>query len=292
MSHTFGGPWTHQKLKILEAYLMAYITIFEQNERARYFRRTYVDAFAGSGTIADRATSSPYLIDPEADPEFQELHKGSVRLALDLEPGFHEYMFIERNAGRAQQLEELVSTLPRHKRAAVLRGDANTELREWARRTNWDKRRAVVFLDPYGMQVEWDTITALAQTEAVDLWLLFPVGIGVNRLLTQSIPNEAWARRLTLMFGNDEWRQEFYRAPPQGTLFGGGAEPERVAHWEQVERYFLERLATVFASVAPVPRRLYNSTNAAPLYSLFFASANPKGAPTALRIAKHLLENF
>ncbi len=42
----------------------------------------------------------------------------------------------------------------------------------------------MVFLDPYGMQVEWSTIEALAATKAIDLWYLFPLGVGVARLLT------------------------------------------------------------------------------------------------------------
>ncbi len=36
------------------------------------------------------------------------------------------------------------------------------------------------------MQVDWKTIEAVAATKAIDLWLLFPLGVGVNRLLTRS----------------------------------------------------------------------------------------------------------
>jgi three-Cys-motif partner protein len=39
---------------------------------------------------------------------------------------------------------------------------------------DWRSHRAVLFLDPYGMQVEWQTIEAIAKTAAIDLWLLFP----------------------------------------------------------------------------------------------------------------------
>ena len=33
-----------------------------------------------------------------------------------------------------------------------------------------------LFLDPYGMQVEWATIESIAHTQAIDLWLLFSAG--------------------------------------------------------------------------------------------------------------------
>jgi hypothetical protein len=35
----------------------------------------------------------------------------------------------------------------------------------------------VLFLDPYGMQVDWTTIEAIARTKAIDLRVLFPLGI-------------------------------------------------------------------------------------------------------------------
>jgi hypothetical protein len=46
----------------------------------------------------------------------------------------------------------------------------------------------------YGMQVDWTTVEAIARTKAIDLWVLFPLGIGVNRLLTKSgdIPDSLW----------------------------------------------------------------------------------------------------
>lgn len=50
-----------------------------------------------------------------------------------------------------------------------------------------------------------------------------------------------------------------------------------------------QRLGTVFAEVAPNPRLLYNSRNN-PIFLLCFAAANEVGAPTAVKIAKGLLE--
>ena len=64
------------------------------------------------------------------------------------------------------------------------RSDANEYLNEplW-QGLDRGPRRAVLFLDPYGMEVEWDTMVAIAKTQAIDLWILFPLGIAVNRLL-------------------------------------------------------------------------------------------------------------
>jgi hypothetical protein len=32
---------------------------------------------------------------------------------------------------------------------------------------DWQRHRAIVFLDPFGMQVGWDTIALLAETKAI-----------------------------------------------------------------------------------------------------------------------------
>ncbi len=52
-------------------------------------------------------------------------------------------------------------------------GDANVLVRrECAWLGGHRSRRAVMFLDPYGMQVEWSTLQAVASCSKVDLWLL------------------------------------------------------------------------------------------------------------------------
>lgn len=143
---------------------------------------------------------------------------------------------------------------------------------------------------PYGMQVEWKTIEAIAATKAIDLWVLFPLGIGVNRLLTRSgeIP-ESWRRRLDLLLGTTDWYDELYRVEPDRTLFRQNEERVVKASTETIGRYFNARLRNAFADVAPEPKVLRNSTSC-PRYLLCFAVGNQNGAPTALRIANHLLK--
>ncbi len=38
-------------------------------------------------------------------------------------------------------------------RCEIRTGEANAEIRKWCAKRDWKKERAVVFLDPYGMQV-------------------------------------------------------------------------------------------------------------------------------------------
>jgi hypothetical protein len=53
------------------------------------------------------------------------------------------------------------------------------------------------------------------------------------------------------------------------------------------EYIFIERLCTEFAGVVEHPLILENAKHT-PMYALCFAAGNPKGAPTAVKIAAHL----
>lgn len=203
--HEFGGDWTTEKLQRVRMYLSAYTKIFKTNPRARYFSTIYVDAFAGTGHRVDsRRPSNVMELFEEADPDAEAYKDGSVKIALESVPPFDRFVFIERDADRLRELRAQVANLaPNPDTVQVVSADANIFLRDWCEKTDWRAHRAVVFLDPYGMQVEWTTLVALAGTGAVDLWLLFPLGVAVNRLLTRdATPPRVWADALTRIFSN------------------------------------------------------------------------------------------
>jgi len=89
--------------------------------------------------------------------------------------------------------------------------------------------------------------------------------------------------------GTEGWYDELYEVKATPTLFGTEEEHVVKAKTETIGRYFNERLKEIFAGVADPPGVLRNSANN-PLYLLCFAAANERGAPTALRIAEHLLK--
>lgn len=288
--HRFGGPWTDQKLYALKGYLEAYRHIFTSNLRARHFRTIYVDAFAGTGSRTPGSADETITVPNDRDAA--TYREGSATIALELDSPFDEYVFIEKDRERADELERLVWNYPSLvERADVLVGDANSVLRQWCGRLDTKRYRSVVFLDPYGMQVEWSTIEAIAQTQAIDMWLLFPLGQAINRLLTRNqLPTGAIAERLTRTFGTDAWQEAFYKVNPQQSLFGNQQEMIKQTDLDGIAEFFVERLNSVFHAVAPGYKSLRNSRNV-PIYILCFAAANPRGAPPAIRIASHLLRN-
>jgi three-Cys-motif partner protein len=290
--HEFGGDWTAEKLDRVRKYLSAYTTIFDRNPRAKKLTCFYVDAFAGTGYRSKRrrpgAQGQPI---PELrEPETEAFLKGSARIALEVEPPFKRYLFIEQDLERAKELEQLKADFPaKAGRIQIEVAEANSFLMQWCADTDWRFNRAVVFLDPYGMQVEWPLLEAIADTRAIDLWILFPLGVAVNRLLTKAKPPpDEWSQALTRLLGTNSWRSAFYPQQKVLTLFGEQDMRSKQANFDQVGKFFVERLKTVFTAVADNPLPLFNSKNV-PLYLLCFAAGNPKGAPTAVRIAQHIL---
>lgn len=294
MVHQFGGQWTERKLLVLEKYLQAYTTALKNFP----FQKLYIDAFAGTGYRDIRREEQPgegvqHTLFPDlVESEPQDFLDGSARIALQVKPHFDRYIFIERRPEHCAHLESLKSEFPAlSDRIAIDQGDANIKLQQlcgmFLRKT-----RAVLFLDPYGMQVEWSTIEAVAQTKKIDLWLLFPLGIGVNRLLKKSgdIP-ESWRHRLNLLLGTDDWYKEFYEKESVPTLYGDDEERLVKVKMETIGRYFNNRLKSIFAGVAEEPGVLRNSSNN-PLYLLCFAVGNESGKSIALRIAQHLLKGL
>lgn len=291
---TFGGPWTEQKLECVSKYLQAYTKIMNRQK----FNFAYIDAFAGTGyrEMENEEDIDELMFPDLASDEVTSFHDGSARNALEVKPPFGKYVFIEKNASRYAELEELrkeflLKTEFSEDMIKCERGDANEYLKNLCQK-NWKSHRALVFLDPYGMQVEWETIKSIADTQAIDLWILFPLGT-VNRLLKRNGEIRPSLRaRLDIFWGEPDWYEVFYQSAKQLLLFD---EEER---WQKagnifviIEQYFIERLHGIFKEVAPNPLILRNSKNV-PLYLLCFAANNQRGAPIAVKIAKDILEGM
>jgi three-Cys-motif partner protein len=287
----FGGPWTQQKLQVLSKYLRAYRRIFERNERARFYKVSYVDAFAGTGVIP-RDTPGMFVdFFPELAEAEEEFRKGSVKRALEVEPPFDRYLFIEKDAGKCEELSAISGEFS-DRDIEIVNDDANVALLKWCSELDTRRERAVVFLDPFGTSVEWNAIKAIARTKAVDLWVLFPYG-AINRMLIKDRkPPKVWSDRLTRIFGTDEWEKAFYSSSFWQSILDPSQEVEQVrktADRTQITEFFIERLRNEFVEVAN-PGFLYNSKGL--LFVLLFAAGNEKGAKAGVKIANSLMKDI
>ena len=275
-SPRFGGPWTQAKLDILRQYLDAYTTAL----KSQPFNLIYVDGFAGTGSYSE--SRDDYA-------EFQEFRQGSARIALEIDnKPFDRVVFIEEDAGAATSLLQLTNEYP-GRDIHVIQGDANVKVPGFCHGMG-DFDRSVVFLDPYATELSWPTVEVIAATKKIDCWILFP-RMAITRMMpNEKEPDEATSKQLDRVFGGREPWQESYQDSPQYSLFEGEATRERESGAQIADRY-RKRLEGVFHRVAPASRTLTNSKNV-PLFELFFAAGNPKGAPIAVKMADYILTKW
>ena len=283
MIHMFGGDWTEDKLEVMRRYFSAYAQALKNQPFAKW----YVDAFAGTGerseAKAQKGNQNSLFGDDES--EVAIVKEGSVRIALGIVPEFKKYILIESSKTHAAELEKLKADFP-NRDIDIRIGNANEILRSLAQSTNWRATRAAVFIDPYGMQVDWDTLKALAATKAVDIALLFPTG-PLNRMLTRDgdIPPE-WAKRIDDHLGPCDWRNAMYEETTAVDLFSvQNSKTQKRLSTEGLRKFVLARLQSIFAFVSDTQLELKNSKGAT-LYHLFIICANP--APAAIKLADKL----
>ncbi len=140
------------------------------------------------------------------------------------------------------------------------------------------KKRGIAFIDPFGMQFEWQTMENLAAIRTVEIVLNFPV-MAINRGFLRKNPqmiSEAAKSRLEQFWGTADWMVDFYE--DEQTLFG----PEKVKRQlsgKEVGHVFKKRLEEIFPHCSN-PILMANSKNA-PLYCLIFAGHNSTGKKIA-----------
>jgi three-Cys-motif partner protein len=175
----------------------------------------------------------------------------------------------------------------------ILEEDANEAIEQLLKDQQWSRVRAAMFLDPYGMSVNWATLESIRATEAIDVWYLVSLsGLFRQAALDGRAVDEAKRAALTRMLGTDEWEVAWYKRSERRDLFGrSDEEHQRVADVAAMESFVSKRLASLFPKVLK-PLRL-NDDRGIPQFALFFAISNPepKAISLATRIASHILNS-
>lgn len=263
------GYWSEVKLDIIREYAVAYSKILSAQTRPR-LKHVYIDAFAGAGVHVSRTT--------------QEFVLGSPLNALQVQPPFHEYHFIELDQARVDVLDEIAEG--QEQNVFVYPGDCNQVLLEDVfPRVQWENyRRGLCLLDPYGLDLNWSVIQKAGQMKSIEIFLNFPV-MDMNRNVLWKNPDKIQldqAERLTRFWGDETWRNVAYSTA--GNLF----EFEEKTDNETIAEAFRQRLlqVAVFGHV-PKPMPMRNSQGAT-VYYLFFASQKP----VASDIVKEIFEKY
>lgn len=121
----FGGDWTVEKLERIRKYLAAYVQALKKQN----FQTVYIDAFAGTGynTAKQESRELETVISELTEQDTKKFLDGSARIALQIQPPFSKYIFIEKSQSRFAELEKLRIEFPeRASSLALVNEDANT----------------------------------------------------------------------------------------------------------------------------------------------------------------------
>lgn len=277
---------TERKLQAIEDYLQRFLQVM-QNQT--WSETIYIDAFAGSGSLPIRDEVG-FL---EASIDADELILGSAMRALNLDRKFDRYVFIEKSNSKIEELKKSIPAgIASQTKIEFLAGDANEELLKLCPTLAKSKVRAVVFLDPFGNQVSWELLKALAATEHVDLWYLFPSMLGVYRQIgnVNAKMEPEQVSSLNRLFGPNDWRAAFIKREIETDLFGNREVESKNADVEDITRFKIKCLKEIFQGGVS-DKWLPLGRNKSHWYSLLFAMANP--SPSAVKaghaIAKSIL---
>ncbi len=265
----FGGEHTEIKLNILNAYIKSYLTVMKNQTWANLF---YVDAFAGSGKRDDKNLG---------------IQDGSPKRILKENLTFKHYYFNDINREYVTALEKMVRRdFPQKAdRVSIKCDDANSFITKFINNFMQDNsNRAVIFLDPYGMQINWQTIKTITNARGIDLFYLFPM----HALKRQAAKNmDAISQdkkdRVTNLLGTDAWLTECYKDDPQVNLF----DEENIIRKENnaLDKFVKSRFANAGFSWVSEPTELKGQKNYHE-FSLFFAMTNKSGG--AINLAQKL----
>lgn len=228
---SWGGSWTQKKLEAFSKYVWAYLAIMKKHN---YWQTIYFDGFAGSGT-RNKETKTELYQQLKLTEDDDHLYKGSAELIINTtqDHQFDFYYFIDLKESSLKKLETKLKKIEASssKTLAFKPGDSNYWIKELAKamKQNPKKYAALVLLDPFGMQIDWESIEALKDTRS-DVWILVPTGVIVNRLLDKA-GKLTHLDKLQSFFGlsEEEIRSRFYKKESKQTLFGDEQVTEKVS---------------------------------------------------------------
>jgi len=279
-TNSFGGKWTKEKIELVLEYVQAYLIIMNKYPK---YKLLYFDGFAGSGKIILEEEGYEHEIEGAA----------SRILEINHPKEFDLYYFVEKKKSVAESLKSTLGQKypDKQSRIKVVSEDCNSKLLAMAdfMRNEGRNYRTLAFVDPYGMQVSWESIQALKNL-GVDLWILVPTGVGANRLLTRNGENISvtWAETLQRFLGieKEEIYNQLYCRNTQQTLFG--EEVTTLTKEDNAIRklagIYRKRLGEVFTYVSE-PHVLRTKKNVT-LYHFFMAS----NVEAAYNIANHVIK--
>ncbi|MDQ6770206.1 MAG: three-Cys-motif partner protein TcmP [Gemmatimonadota bacterium] len=194
------GPWAAEKYRRVGMYS----EIFSTGMKNQWPTRVYIDLFSGSGHALLR------------DPKRRVLT--SPLLALSVPDRFSKYIYCDQDAHRIEVLRKRAEQMAPETPMEFVIGDANQRVTETASHipphSETQKVLSFCFVDPFGLDIHFETIRHLGAARAMDFLILLALGMDATRNWTRYLraDNEKVARFL----GEPMWRERWREAEAHG----------------------------------------------------------------------------
>ncbi len=260
------GPWAEDKYR----YVGMYAEMFATGMKNRWPRRLYLDLFSGPGYSRVRDTSRVVL--------------GSPMIALSLPDLFDGYVFAEENPSSLDALRARVARLEKQPPVTYIPGDVNAAINRILEVISGgpsDKTLAFCFLDPYKLNIHFETVRMIADGRAVDFLILLALYVDANRNVQSYVQNNN--PTIDLFLGDRSWRARWGAAERAGDSIVTFLANEYSSRMEQIG--YLPMAIEEMVKVRTHNKHL-------PLYYLAFFSRHSKGLQFWREVRKYATDQL
>ena len=245
------GPWAEDKYR----YVGMYAEMFATGMKNKWPRRLYLDLFSGPGYSRVRDTGRVVL--------------GSPMIALSLPDPFDEYLFSDESPEALDALRTRVARLDQQLPVTYIPGDANVAVARIVKVVSATPSKGTLsfcFLDPYKLNIHFQTVQRIAEGRAVDFLILLALYIDANRNIQWYVGDDN--PTIDLFLGDRTWRPRWKTAERAGDSIVKFLANEYSARMGQIG--YLTMTLEDMVKVRTRDKRL-------PLYYLAFFSKHAKG---------------
>jgi three-Cys-motif partner protein len=243
------GRWAEDKY----GRMGMYAEMFSTGMKNLWDRRVYLDLFAGPGHSRLRGTDRHYL--------------GSPLIALSLPDRFDRYIFCDDNRDAIAALRTRVARRWSAVDACFVQGDANTEINEIIRNLpDLGRVLSFCFLDPYKLNLEFETVRRLAEGRNIDFLILLALYVDANRNIELYAKKESDV--IDRFLGDRDWRGRWTIAQSDRTSLVAFLADEYSRRMAALG--YLPMSVDQMVKIRTYEKRL-------PLYYLAFYSRHPRG---------------
>ena len=245
------GPWAEDKYR----YVGMYAEMFATGMKHKWPRRLYLDLFSGPGYSRVRDTRRVVL--------------GSPMIALSLPDPFDEYVFSDESPEALDALRIRVAGLDQQLPVTYIPGDANVAVARIVTVVSATPSKSTLsfcFLDPYKLNIHFQTVQRIAEGRAVDFLILLALYIDANRNIQWYVGDDN--PTIDLFLGDRTWRPRWKTAERAGDSIVKFLANEYSARMGQIG--YLTMTLEDMVKVRTRDKRL-------PLYYLAFFSKHAKG---------------